>query len=195
MDDSSVGSVTHRIGVLKGGDRRAAAPLFDRFYRRTVALARAKLGSSGGPIADGEDAALSVFVDMFDGAPQGTFPLVDDRDDLWSLMAVMTARKAADLKKQQSRLKRGGDRLIRACDLDDGGRDGAVGQVPGAEPIAEFTVVMAEECQCRIDALEDDVLRNVAMLRLDGFSNREIAERLGCTRRTVVRKVELIRLA
>jgi DNA-directed RNA polymerase specialized sigma24 family protein len=195
MDDSGMGSVTHWIGALKGGDRHATTPLFDRYYRRIVALARARLGEAGGAIADEEDAAVSVFVDLFDGAPLGKFPLLDDRDDLWSLLAAITARKAHDLKRSQSRLKRGGNRLVRACDLDAGGRDGMMEQVPGAEPIAEFTVMMAEECQRRIEAIENDVLRNVAMLRLDGFSNDEIAVRLGCTRRTVMRKVKLIRTA
>jgi DNA-directed RNA polymerase specialized sigma24 family protein len=195
MDDSGMGSVTHWIGVLKGGDHRAAAPLFDRYYRRIVALAGKRLGGATGLAADEEDAALSVFVDLFDGAPRGNFPLLDDRDDLWKLLAVITVRKAADLKKQQSRLKRGGNRLVRACDFDEGDGKGLMEQFPGAEPIAEFTVMMAEECQYRIDALEDDMLRNVAMMRLDGFSNQEIAERLGCTRRTVMRKVGLIRLA
>jgi DNA-directed RNA polymerase specialized sigma24 family protein len=195
MDDSTMGSITHWIGVLKGGDGRAAAPLFERYYERIVALARARLRGAGGPIADEEDAAVSVFVDLFVGAPLGKFPLLDDRDDLWGLLAVITARKAADLKKRQGRRKRGGNRIVHACDLDDEGRAGVMEQAAGREPIAEFTVMMAEECQRRIDALKDDVLRDVAMLRLEGFSDGEIAERLGCSRRTVMRKVKLIRLA
>jgi DNA-directed RNA polymerase specialized sigma24 family protein len=52
---------------------------------------------------------------------------------------------------------------------------------------------MVDECQRLMDELRDDSLRRVALLRMEGYTNEEIARELRCSRRTVARKVELIR--
>ena len=41
--------------------------------------------------------------------------------------------------------------------------------------------------------VDDDALRQVALSRMEGYNNDEIAEQLGCARRTVARRLELIR--
>jgi DNA-directed RNA polymerase specialized sigma24 family protein len=41
--------------------------------------------------------------------------------------------------------------------------------------------------------LGDDTLRQVALLKLEGYENAEIAARLNCALRTVERKLNLIR--
>ena len=40
---------------------------------------------------------------------------------------------------------------------------------------------------------EDDALRQVALWKMDGYTVDEIAGRLGCARRTVARRLDLIR--
>jgi DNA-directed RNA polymerase specialized sigma24 family protein len=60
-------------------------------------------------------------------------------------------------------------------------------------PTPGFAAMMAEECQRVLDAPGDESTRRVALLRMEGYSGEEIAERLGCNRRTVTRKLELIR--
>jgi DNA-directed RNA polymerase specialized sigma24 family protein len=107
---------------------------------------------------------------------------------------IITVRKASDLRKQQARLKRGGGKVIRATDLGDQRGSPAQGfeQVASGDPTPEFAAMIAEEFHRRLDALDDD-LRQVALLRLDGHSNDEIADRLGCARRTVARRLEQIR--
>ena len=44
-----------------------------------------------------------------------------------------------------------------------------------------------------LDRLGEDVLRKVAILRLEGETTEAIAEQLGCARRTVARNLALIR--
>ena len=53
--------------------------------------------------------------------------------------------------------------------------------------------MVAEECRRRLDGLRDDSLRRIALLRMEGYTNEEIAERLGCGLRSVSRKIDLIR--
>jgi DNA-directed RNA polymerase specialized sigma24 family protein len=45
-----------------------------------------------------------------------------------------------------------------------------------------------------LDSLEDSTLRQVALWRMDGLTNVEIAQKMGCVLRTVERKIERIRL-
>jgi DNA-directed RNA polymerase specialized sigma24 family protein len=41
--------------------------------------------------------------------------------------------------------------------------------------------------------LKDDTMRTVALLRVEGYSVEEIADRLNCGKRTIERKLTLIR--
>jgi DNA-directed RNA polymerase specialized sigma24 family protein len=45
-----------------------------------------------------------------------------------------------------------------------------------------------------LDSLEDSTLQQIALWRMDGLSNSEIAWKMGCVIRTVERKIERIRL-
>jgi len=186
------------IGHLKGGDDRAAHHLWERYFPRLVGLARAKLGLAPRGVADEEDVALSAFYALCEGAACGRLDQLHDRDDLWRLLVVITARKAVDLKKHQSRLKRGGRNVTAGSTL--GGDECAqavvaLDQVTDNDPSPEIAALLAEEYRRRLDALGDDALRQVAVLRLEGYDSDEIAARLGCARRTVARKLEMIRSA
>src|ERR1700690_4386290 len=109
---SSHGSITALLERLNAGDHEAARLLWQRYYPRLVALARQKLQGAPRRVADEEDAALSAFDSFCRRAEQGHFPDLKDRDGLWALLVVLTARKAADLLRHHQRDKRGGG-LVR----------------------------------------------------------------------------------
>jgi hypothetical protein len=90
------GSVTCWLGNLKEGDLAAAQPLWERYFTRLVGVARGKLQKMRRTSAgeDEEDAALSAFNSFCGGIARGRFPQLADRDDLWKLLVVITARKA-----------------------------------------------------------------------------------------------------
>jgi DNA-binding CsgD family transcriptional regulator len=52
---------------------------------------------------------------------------------------------------------------------------------------------VADECRRLLVSLADERQRQIAVLRMEGYTNEEIAQRLGCGLRSVVRKLELIR--
>jgi DNA-directed RNA polymerase specialized sigma24 family protein len=187
MATGEQGSVSRWLCDLKAGDTVAAQPLWERYFDRLVRLARVRLVATGraGADADAEDAALSAFDSFCAGAARGRFPRLDDRDDLWRVLVIITARKALAQARRRARQKRGGGLV-----LDD---PGELDRVVGPEPTPEFAAMVAEEYRRRLDGLEDDGLRQVAQWRMEGYSNDEIAERLGCARRTVARRLDLIR--
>jgi DNA-directed RNA polymerase specialized sigma24 family protein len=183
------GSVTHWIHVLKAGDPAAAQPLWEAYFQRLVALARVKLRAAPRRAADEEDVALSAFDSFCRAAGRGRFPRLDDRDDLWQLLVLLTVRKAAALVRRERRKSRGGDRVLAFSDL----ADPALEQVLGPEPTPELAAQVADECRRLLDRLGDPALRAVALGKLEGDTTAEIAAKLGCVPRTVERRLRLIR--
>jgi DNA-binding NarL/FixJ family response regulator len=53
---------------------------------------------------------------------------------------------------------------------------------------------LVEQYQILLERLGDDKLRQIAVWKLEGWTNGEIADKLNCSRRTVIRKLETIRL-
>src|SRR5437762_11266024 len=104
-------------------------------------MARQKLQGAARRAADEEDVALSVFVSLCDGAARERFPLLQDRDDLWGLLVVLTARKAVNLLKHERRQKRGGGAVLDEAALahdDADGEEAELARVVGQEPTPEF---------------------------------------------------------
>ncbi len=194
---SSSGSVSIWIAELKSGDNLAAQRLWEGYFPRLVGLARKKLREMPRRVADEEDVALSAFDSFCSGAQQGRFPGVTGRDDLWPLLVTITARKALQLLRQQSRQKRGGGAVRGHSVFEDrptgGDAEPGLEQVVGSEPSPEFAAQMAEECQRLLSRLDQGDLREVAILKMEGYSNEEIATKLGCVPRTIERKLALIR--
>jgi DNA-directed RNA polymerase specialized sigma24 family protein len=110
------------------------------------------------------------------------------------VLVVVTARKAADQRNLERRQKRGsgrvrGESAFGHPDVSKGG----FGEIVGREPTPQFAVLVAEELDELLKRMDDDVLRQLTLLKLEGYSNAEIADRLDCGLRTVERKLSRIR--
>jgi DNA-directed RNA polymerase specialized sigma24 family protein len=191
------GSVSRWIDAMRDGDEEAAQAIWERYFDRLVRLARQRLRvmPKRSAEADEEDAAVSAFESFYQGLTRGQYPRLGGRDDLWKLLVVITARKVGALKDRQRALKRGGawkGRTGRAGDDEDAERD-ALALLASPEPTPEFAATVAEELGRLLDVLGDESLRQIAVWRMEGYDRDEIADRLGCARRTVARRLELIR--
>jgi RNA polymerase sigma factor (sigma-70 family) len=183
---SSGGSVTIWMKALAAGDNNAAEGLWERYYKRMVSLARDKLQRLPRGSSDEEDVALSAFHNFCQAAAANRFPRLANRDDLWQILVMLTARKTIDHHKRNIRQKRGGA-LTRASD------DALLCEIIGAEPDPAFAVLIADEFRSLLGKLPDAEMRSIALRKLEGYSNEEIAAQLNCTVRTVGRRLSLIR--
>jgi DNA-directed RNA polymerase specialized sigma24 family protein len=192
---SSTGSVTHWIHQLQAGDQAAVQNLWEGYFRRLVGLARKKLQGVPRRAADEEDVALSAFQSFCLHAEEGQFPRLLDRHDLWQLLMVITSRKAVDLIQHERRQKRGGGKvqLASALPCGDSKEGAAFANLIGREPDPEFAAQVAEEWQRLLDRLGDTDLRRVAVAKMEGHTNDEIAGQIGRSKATVERKLMLIR--
>ena len=182
---ASEGSVTRWIDQLQAGDLAAAQPLWERYFQLLVELARRKLLGAKAHAADEEDVALSAFDSFCRGLKRGRFPDLQDRDNLWKLLVVLTGRKVCRLMRDDRHLKRGGAQPV--------GADQDLAEVLSQEPSPEFAAECAENCQHLLDLLGDAELRTIALSKMEGYTTKEIAGRLNCAPRTIERKLRLIR--
>ena len=192
----SDGSVSQWIAELKAGDEAAAERLWKRYFAQLMALCHKRLGDHPRRAADEEDVALSAFASFLQGAQQGRFPRLQDRDGLWRLLVVIAARKVVDQRQRDSRQKRGGGKVAgESAWMDPGSAPGGIGieQVIGPEPTPEFAASVLEQYQRLLDRLADPTLRSIATAKMEGYTNGEIADQIGCVRRTVERKLRVIR--
>jgi DNA-directed RNA polymerase specialized sigma24 family protein len=181
--------VTRWISALKQGDQAAASGLWESYFRRLVSLARARLGDLPRRVADEEDVALSAFDSFCRRAQTGQFRRLEDRDDLWQILALITVRKAIDLRNHVGRQSRGMGRVRSLTELSREGLE----TIGGQEPTPELAAQLVEDYRRLMEQLGDSSLRGVATLKLEGYTNDEIAARLGCVTSTVERKLALIR--
>jgi DNA-directed RNA polymerase specialized sigma24 family protein len=107
-------------------------------------------------------------------------------------MRWIARRKAIDYIRGEKRQKRGdgkvhGESVLVKVTADD------LGQIRDQRITGEQKVILEEERKHLFEELEDETLQQVATWKIEGFTNTEIAERLGVCTRTVERKLRLIR--
>jgi RNA polymerase sigma factor (sigma-70 family) len=173
-------SVTLWLEQVKEGERAVVCQLLDRYFHRLVGLARSRLRGRPALADYDEDVALSAFNSLCLGAERGRFPDLADRHDLWRLLAVMAIRKAIDVQR------RGGARELSG--------EPNLERLLSDEPPPELAAEMADQYQLLLGRLDDAELRSIALWKVEGHTNEEIAERLGCVERTVERKLRRIRI-
>jgi DNA-directed RNA polymerase specialized sigma24 family protein len=190
---ADAGSVTRLLGPLQAGNPEAVQHLWIRYFPRLVGLARLKLRNAPrGAGGDEEDVALSAFKSFYRAAEQGRFPQLTDRDGLWRLLVVITARKAWHLIRDEGRQPHGcGAAAIEAG--GDSGEEQVLERALSREPTPEMAAQMAEEYRGLLKSLGDSELEAIAVARMEGRTVEEIAEQCGYVPRSIKRKLHLIR--
>jgi DNA-directed RNA polymerase specialized sigma24 family protein len=195
-DTSESAGAAPELRGLKHGDPEAIERLWADYFQRLVGLARTVLPKDGRRAADEEDVALSAFHSLCKGAAAGQFPKLDDRDDLWRLLVVITLRKARrSLRRGQTQKRGGGHVKGESVLMSAGAHEGPSGlqEMLGQGPTPAFAAEVAEECQRLLEKLGDNQLRAIATMKMDGYTVAEIARELSCGHRTVERALGLIR--
>jgi DNA-directed RNA polymerase specialized sigma24 family protein len=174
---ASPGSVTLRTSQREGGGS-AAGLLRERYFCQVVQLARSRLRDLRRGAAGEEEVAPGAFASLRRGAGQGRSKELSDRDGLWRSLVVLTVRKATDLRREKGA---------------HGAEEPDLTQVLSREPTPDEAMQVAQEGRRLFDLLDDPELRSIALWKMDGHSNEDIAGRLGCVARTVERRLGAVR--
>jgi DNA-directed RNA polymerase specialized sigma24 family protein len=189
---SASSSVSEWIAGLAAQDAQAAARLWDRYSGKLVELAAKRLGKAPRHVADEEDVAACVFSSLCRGAAEGRLQNLTNRDELWWLLVRLTRQKVADYVRRETAQKRGygQTQLAPAVGLPEAW---SLDEVIGNDPTPEYLVSMQEEYRRLLGLLRDDKLRCVAARRIEGYTVDEIAVQLSLSKRSIERKLRLIR--
>ncbi len=188
-------SVTEWINEAKHGDARAAQQIWDRYIAELIRVANKKLGHTNRRVADEEDVVVEAFRSFFSRLEKQGFSRLDDRDDLWQVLVMLTERRAID---QIRRHHRPDDRTRLVSESFVGftkSESGAAGldYLPGSCPTPETVGETLEEFRRRLNSLNDELLERIAIEKMSGKKNIEIADELGIGLRSIERKLALIR--
>lgn len=167
------------IARLRLGDEEAAAEVVGRFVRRLRALAWDRLAAADRGRGEAEDAVQSALGSFFARQARGGFA-VDDWEDLWALLALITVRKCHRRRERALAARRGAGRVVALAEAD------GWGDVAGREPTPLEAAALADLVARLLDGLGPDEAV-VARGLLEGRTADEIAEGLDCSERTVRR--------
>lgn len=196
VESSSNSSVTQWLQALRSGEDAAATQIWERYFSRLTGIARKYLSTTPRRMADEEDVVINAFQSFFHGVKEEHFHHLADRRDLWQILVMLTCRKAIKQSLHERRQKRGSGNIRTESAIPGPNKQTPelnINSVAGAAPTPEFVVMMIQQCELLIEHLPDERLREIALLRFEGFANSEIAERLSVHERTIERKLNLIR--
>ena len=177
---------------LRNLDDLAVHRLWERYFQRLIEIARRRLPTNQKRAYDEEDVALSAINSFCRGLGGGRFPVLSDEGNLWALLVLIVARKAAHRVRNDRAMKRGGGKIQGESVFANNPASG-IQEIISCEPTAEFARQVFEETDYLYHVLSDDNLRQIALLKMEGLTNREVADRLGCVERTIERRLKLIR--
>ena len=184
-------AITGWINQLADRNQQAAEQLWQHVAVRLQDFAAQKLDVQTRRHYDEQDAANSAFHSLCHGLADGRLE-AQNRDALWGLLAVITSRKISAQQRRIHRQKRGSG-AVRGesgfVDLGAAGINAVVGDQSPPDELAE----VSESCAQLLDALLDDTMKRIVLLKFQRATNGEIASELKCTERTVERKLERIR--
>jgi DNA-directed RNA polymerase specialized sigma24 family protein len=192
------GSVTRLIIDLRSDDPRvrevAARLVWGRYFQELLSLARNHLSARIRSREDEEDVLQSMYKSFCLRQRRGDFDLTN-RDQLWDLLVQITLRKARNTATRHLQGKRDVRRedAPAAGRADEGRKPTILDRIDSDGPTPAEAALMNEALERRFQMLKDPDLRRIALWKLEGYTNAEIAAQLRCTVRTVERKLERIR--
>ncbi len=179
------------MNQLRQGDEDAARQVWDSFFQRLIEVATRRLKYVRSSDYDEEDIVLSALKSFYLGVRNGRFPKLEDHDDLWRLLFVITSRKIADRFAFQRRAKR--DTKREAVNDWGSATDSGQAWFISDEPDPALVVECEEQLARLLESLEHEDLKQVAVWKMEGHTNEEIAALMSRSLATVERKLRTIR--
>lgn len=180
------GSITQLISSAQSGDTQAIEQLWLRYVDRVRQMAKKRVAGLPAGGGDEDDVAQSAFQVFFHAAANDNAMKLENRNELWRLLATISRNKATDRVRHELRDRRGGKLKKDAVDLQ---QTPAVQETPSK--ITELQDLF-NHLMARLQSHDDSKLKHIAVRRLEGASTAEIATELGCVERTVQRKLHIL---
>ncbi len=167
-----------------GGDQDAATELYVRYARRLESLAESQTSAVLASRLDPEDIVQTVFRTFFRRVAEGQYD-IPAGDELWKLFLVISLNKIRKKSSFHQAEKRNVRKTVAGGDfaVPPTGRE-------AADETAFTTLrLVVEEVLCQLSQAH----RQMVELRIEGHQVSEIAEKTGCSKRSVERILQRFR--
>jgi RNA polymerase sigma-70 factor (ECF subfamily) len=165
---------------LQSGDDAASEELLERFAHQLIALARHHIEAGLRHKVDPEDVVQSAYKSFFFRYGDGKLEVVN-WNSLWGLLTLITVRKCAERAAYHHAERRD---VAREVFPSPGSEPAPWPETLGREPTPVEAAVLGETLEQLFAGLDEDE-RPILELSLQGYTTREISERLGRAERTV----------
>lgn len=193
MNKSSYGSVTNLLAGVKQGDPAAQQELWDRYMKRLIRIVCTRIVSGKTQHSDAEDIVVRAYQAFLSGVSDNRFQELNDRNDVWQILVMLTRRKAIERHRFDSAKKRGANNVrTESVFADDSHFGVGIEQIADTEPTPEFAALLHDEVLDKLSKLNDTTKRDIIILKMKGLSNSQIADQLKISNRSVQRKLQLI---
>jgi RNA polymerase sigma-70 factor (ECF subfamily) len=175
------------LRLWQAGNEDAARQIFDRYVERLLALARKRISQRLASRVDPEDVVQSVFRTFFGRVKAGQFT-IEDPDDVCKLLARITVNKTLRQIAFHKAAKRN-------ASLETGHGDEAhdrLLEVLDREPTPDDTNTFLDQLEHFLSQLRPQD-KQILEMRMQGYNNVEIAEKLGISDRKIRRLMERVR--
>jgi RNA polymerase sigma-70 factor (ECF subfamily) len=171
------------LAALLDGEARTVQQFWDEYGERLNRLAERHLSPRLNRRVGADDVVQSVCRTFFRRAREGQFEL-SDAEALWRLLCVITLTKCRMTARFHGRGRRG---LDREQPLDAAPGDSlSPGEAVAGGPPPDQAAELDDELARLLGALDPEE-QQVVDLKLQEHTNEEIAEKVGCSERTIRR--------
>lgn len=184
------GSVTRWLDQLQetGQNHHFQQEIWNRYFPKLAIVARRHLSPATRRTIDEEDIALSALNAFFCKVGSGQLSRLSNRGQLWAILTTIATHKAINVRRKHLAKKRGGGMVHGDSWFSSAELRKLANSDPGPQELAEF-----RELVTTMLSQLDPTLRSIALDKLLGKPDWEIAEEMGVSPRTVVRKLTRIR--
>lgn len=169
---------------LRQGDEAACSQFWQRYGPLLEAVARKQLSARVQRRVGPDDVVQSACRTFFRRVSEGQFEL-SDAGALWRLMCSITLSKARRAARNQNRQKRSQTRE-QGLEIPDSSGNLRQIEIPGNVTSPMAAIEIADQLEHLLASLGTDECQ-VLDLKMQDLTNEEIAEKLGCSERTVRR--------
>ena len=184
------GSITCWINLFQQGDGLAARELWEVYAEQLTSFARQQLAGVSQPEYDESDAVASAFFSAFTSLQNKESPNSMNRNEFGSYVATITARKIC---RQIARNKTQKRNPIRFKDSKGISSETAIESENSKDQAPDVVAEFADQFRYLMEMLPRDDMRTIVGLKLEGYTNREIASKLERGLSSIERKLKSIR--
>lgn len=173
----------------------SASLIWNENFSRLVEFARTRMQGVRRGSFDEEDIALSAINSLYQGMRSGKLAPNSEGDEIWKLLVTIAMRKITAQRRRLMAAKRLNERTESALGPlhSEGDEPLGIEQVLDHRTWPESSEALAAVCSELFELLGDDLLRQTALCKLEGYSLKQIAERMGSSLAITKQRIQRIR--